>query len=394
MPRWCPACDWGVAAEDPAPVGLLARRLERPLRRAAEQLHGRLAADPGSVRAAPSRRAALALSVGVLVGALLVVGALVGWAVSLPDWWRVGVLAFLALLAWELLPRPTRLDPKVVVVTADEAPALHALVHRLADEVGVRPPAVLGLETDWNAYVVSLGWGRRQALVLGLPLWAALDPDERVGALAHELGHLRSRDTAAGRVVGAALSVLGRAATVLWPEDTGEHDSLLVSASSALGGVVQRVLAAPVVGLVVLLGRLDAAWSQHAEYVADRLAARAAGPRAVAGALVSLLGTPRGLTAAQVAARTRADPWSAIETAPRPTTRELERRRRGSVLTHHRVDDTHPPTALRLDLVARMPDAAPTALDAALLERADTELRRLREPLTRRFAEELVHGRY
>lgn len=394
MPAWCEACDWGVRSTVEAPRGVVDRRVDATLRRSAQRLHARLAADPDVVGAAPSRTGALVLAVTVLLGSLLALVLALWWAFSLVGWWRVVALALLGLVVWELVPRPARLPRSVTAVTPDEAPGLHALVARLADDVGVRAPEVVGIDTDWNAGVGSLGWGRRRALVVGLPLWTSLDADERVFLLGHELGHLRSRDTTAGRTIGAAGDLLTRAAGVLWPGPVTDHGDLLLTASSAIGSVVQRAVAAPVIGVLVALVRLDATQSQHAEYVADRLAARAAGPSSGVTLLSSSLHPIRGLTAAQVAARTGADPWSAIEGADRPTARELRRRRRESELSRHRADATHPPTSLRLDLLERMPATAPTGLDAALLDRADEDMRRLRGPLTRRFAEELVHGRF
>ncbi|MGG5258199.1 M48 family metallopeptidase [Phycicoccus avicenniae] len=392
MPPWCEHCDWGVRSGSSTARGVVGRQVDASLRRWAVRLHERLVRDPDSVT--PSRRPALVLAVAVLLVAVAVVGLGLWGALLLDGWWRVAALAFWALVVWEFAPRPTRLDTYALVVADDHVPGLRALVDDVARRVGARSPEVLAVETDANAYVVALGYGRRQALVVGLPLWTTLDPDERVALLGHELGHLRSRDTSTGVVLGTADALLARAVRVLHPDGVGDHDDIVVLASEAVGNVLQRMVVWPVALLRLLLVRLSAQQSQHAEYVADRLAARASGPQGLVSLLASFAGEPRGWTAAEVAARTRQDPWVALETGTRPTEREVRRRCRAGELEEHRVDASHPPTHLRLDLARRMTDEGTDRVDTRLVAAADDDLRALRPELTRQLTDDLVHGRY
>lgn len=96
----------------------------------------------------------------------------------------------------------------------------------------------------------------------------------------------------------------------------------------------------------------------------------------------------RGVSAMNNAIRTNSDPWAALRGAPRPSVRELERRRRESELTGHQYDDTHPPTHLRINLVCEVPEPAPGSpevLSTGNKSRIDDEVAALSTDMTSRL---------
>jgi heat shock protein HtpX len=148
-----------------------------------------------------------------------------------------------------------------------EAPALHSTVERLASTAQVVKPR-LHLIADGFPRALSAGRGGRGAvLALSTGLLGAATPAELEGVLAHEIAHLRNRDTIVQTiavVVAAALVELSR-----------------------VGGWFQRAL-------LFVLGPVAAAFvhlllSPKRELEADRLAAALCGsPHGLADALVRL----------------------------------------------------------------------------------------------------------
>jgi Zn-dependent protease with chaperone function len=103
----------------------------------------------------------------------------------------LSTIQLLVLLGTRLPP------PKGRLVTADEVPRLFALIDEVRQQVPCRVHQV-ALTHELNAAVMQrprlgfLGWSRN-CLILGIPLLAALTPDEFRSVLAHEFGHLTGR---------------------------------------------------------------------------------------------------------------------------------------------------------------------------------------------------------
>ena len=121
-----------------------------------------------------------------------------------------------------------------------------------------------------------LGWRRRRVLTLGLPLFSALEPQERVALIAHELAHGRNGDSSRGLLVGSSLGGLVELYGLVAP-DSAEARGWELGGFDGVLNAVFWLLSRPVYLLLLLQLHLLARDSQRAEYLADALAARVAG---------------------------------------------------------------------------------------------------------------------
>lgn len=355
-------------------------------------MHDRLAANPGSFRRSPSTVGATLIATIVLGGMGAAVGAL-AWATVTADGWFAYtgiILGWLVVLT--TLTGPDRLPPDVRLLAEAEQPWAHRLVRDLAGAVGVRPPRLIGVSTELNDYALSVGLRRRRVLVIGLPLWTLQDEDERLAALAHELGHFRARDTARGWLTSLARDVLVRGYTLVHPGrvpyasagDLIVHQvgigGMPVGSMGFLGRLtdyVRAALAWPLGALVVLFDRLEANSRQHREYLADRRAALVTGSAAMASAIrLDLMGIDTALGSAALRGE---DPFDYL------TRRRSDQGLRRALISRHqahRADATHPPDDLRVSLLEMQtipPEPSGEIRDA--LVGADRELTALRPEL-------------
>src|SRR5438128_3390765 len=80
------------------------------------------------------------------------------------------------------------------VVSAEEAPELHAMVERLCAMASLPKPKVAIMDTDVpNAFATGRS-PKHAAVCVTTGLWRRLEPREVEGVLAHELSHIANRD--------------------------------------------------------------------------------------------------------------------------------------------------------------------------------------------------------
>ncbi|MFI5711814.1 hypothetical protein [Kribbella sp. NPDC051620] len=84
---------------------------------------------------------------------------------------------------WNLDPNPQEHDPTwhLQVEPVTNAPSLYSVLRELAAATGARPVKTVGVTTLPRISIT------RRALRIGLPLWAGLEPQQRLAVLAHEL---------------------------------------------------------------------------------------------------------------------------------------------------------------------------------------------------------------
>lgn len=365
---------------------------------AAQRAFDKLLANPASYPRSPATSTAVVFAVVVICAALAAVALLV-WATTRAS----GVGWFLVVLGWACVivvrPRAGRLERDVQVLDPADFPGIHGLVAEMARAVGVRPPEVIGVDVALNAYVAPIGWTRRNAMVLGLPLMSLGTWDERLGVIGHELGHLRGRDTPRIRVIGAAGFILSGVHYLVAPaegyEDPWAHGGFAYESTGSgffddLARWVQTMLALPFIGLLRILDRLDLSSGQHREYLADRRSAEVVGSSAMVD---SQLRDLAGLwTAAAAAARRGEDPFAFLESRPALDPSQSAARLLVLEQERARVNDTHPPGHLRIKLLqaAGFPPSAATSDEPTRLS-ADAELSRLRDRHRRELVDQLVY---
>jgi Zn-dependent protease with chaperone function len=386
-PDWCD-CGWNLQPppEREAPRGRFERLAEHAGRRAGERMERELLeADSLEPRWTPAKVAAFAVAGAViLLSAALVAGGLAAIALEFPN--VVSILIGLAMAGTGILMRPrlSRLEDGARPLEPARTPALHELVADVARALDRPPPDLVAIDASWNAYWDVVGLRRQRVLVLGLPLFAALDPAQRVALIAHELGHDRNGDVRRSLVVAAAVGALDQLSSLLQPDGRQRWDELgLDWLANALMWVVSR----PVDAVLWLEVRLLYRDSQRAEFLADAQAARVAGTAAVTALHERLLLASQFELTVQQAGDEEGlfvHLHAALEAVPE---RERERRRRVARLEHTRLDLTHPPIALRIALLEGRPALPPVVtLNSAWSARIDDEL----EPLERDVARELL----
>ena len=165
------------------------------------------------------------------------------------------------------------------VLNASEAPGLHAMVMELAQQAASRPPRLyLSRSPQPNAFATGRS-PRHAAIVVTEGLMALLEPAEVRAVLAHELAHVRHRDTLLTSVAGAVATVISAFGN-------------LALISTLIGGRNHEDGPGPLGALLVALvapiaaGLLRLALSRSREHEADRAGADLTNdPEALARAL-------------------------------------------------------------------------------------------------------------
>ncbi|MEV7026972.1 M48 family metallopeptidase, partial [Kitasatospora sp. NPDC093558] len=269
---------------------------------------------------------------------------------------------------------------------------------RVAAEEGARPLHVIRVTGDYNASIGLVGLRRRAVLTNGLPLWEALDDPQRVALLGHEFGHRVNGDHRRGLWLSSAIGALvhwhGMARTSRGWGEGGMR--LLFAVAELLSNAVMHTAAWALWRILLLLDRLTSQAGQEAEYRADALAARTSSTEAARGMLDALLlagAASTAVTRLRADRRGRPSPealWEQMRAhlASLPPT-ERERLRRRSTHERYAVDTTHPPTHLRMALLAQTPPQ-PAAITLTPAESATitTEL----TPHRTRIARTLLAG--
>jgi heat shock protein HtpX len=151
-------------------------------------------------------------------------------------------------------------------VDARSAPDLVAMVQALADRAGLPHPAVYVIETAQpNAFATGRS-PDHAAVAVTTGLMQALDREELAGVIAHELAHIRHRDTLTMTVtatMAGAIAMLANFAMFFG----GSRDR----PGGMLGTLVLMIVAPLAAGLVQM------AISRSREYEADRLGAEICG---------------------------------------------------------------------------------------------------------------------
>jgi heat shock protein HtpX len=218
---------------------------------------------------------------------------------------------------------------------ADErtAPDLVRMVHDLARRAGLPPPRVYLMDNPQpNAFATGRN-PENAAVAVTTGLLQMLSREEIAGVIAHELAHIKNRDTLTMTItatIAGAISMLAQFGLFF---GGGHRDN-----NSGLGviGTIAMVILAPIAAMLVQM-----AISRTREYAADDLGARISGrPDALASALAKISNMAQQIE---------------NPTAERnPATAHLFVI---NPLTHHGIDNlfsTHPSTENRIAALQRL----------------------------------------
>lgn len=167
-------------------------------------------------------------------------------------------------------------------VSPSQAPEIHAMVARLAQNAKIPMPRLYVIPDDSpNAFATGRS-PEKGAVAMTEGILRVLSKDELEGVLAHELAHIAHRDTlimTVAATIAGALSSLGHMAAFGMMFGGGRHhdDDEGGSPVGALVGMIVAPFAAMLIQMAI---------SRSREYMADEAAAKYSGkPHALASAL-------------------------------------------------------------------------------------------------------------
>ncbi|SHI61916.1 heat shock protein HtpX [Roseomonas rosea] len=206
---------------------------------------------------------ALFAGVGFLLGGRqgMVIAFLFGLGMNVFTWWNSD----------RMVLRMHHAEP----IGPAENPRLHSLVANLAARAGLPMPALYLIHEDQpNAFATGRS-PEHSAVAVTSGLLAMMPEEEVAGVVAHELAHIRNRDTLIMTMTASVAGAIGMLAQF------GHRDR-----NNPLGGIgiLIAIIVAPLAAMLVQM-----AISRSREYEADRLGAEIAGhPRGLANALQRL----------------------------------------------------------------------------------------------------------
>ncbi|HWQ18288.1 MAG TPA: zinc metalloprotease HtpX [Methanotrichaceae archaeon] len=174
--------------------------------------------------------------------------------------------------------------------TAAESPVLHSMVRGLADRAGLPMPRIYIVDTAMpNAFATGRD-PAHAAVAVTTGILKILNRDELEGVLAHELAHVKNRDTLISAMAATVAGVVTYMANIAqWGLIFGSRDD----DSGNIIGVLATAILAPIAAMLIQL-----AISRGREFGADEGGARICGkPTSLASALAKLEGASRGVKA-------------------------------------------------------------------------------------------------
>jgi heat shock protein HtpX len=216
------------------------------------------------------------LLLGGLTGLLVVIGALIGG----PDTALIFlvVAAVMNLGVYWFSDRIALATARAKPISEQEAPQIYAMVRELTTAAKMPMPRIYLIpQAQPNAFATGRS-PEKAAVAVTAGITQLLSPDELRGVIAHELAHIRNRDTliqAVAATMGGAITYLGY--MLLW--FGGDDESPLGLIASLV-----LVLLAPIAASIIQL-----AISRQREFSADATGAQICGnPESLASALLRL----------------------------------------------------------------------------------------------------------
>jgi heat shock protein HtpX len=231
----------------------------------------------------PMNFAKTALLLAALTGIFVAMGAAVGGQTGM-------IIAFVVALGMNMLSL-WKSDTRVLKmfgaqeVDAQSAPEYYGIVQEMARRAELPMPRVYIMhQAQPNAFATGRS-PERAAVAASTGLIEQLTPEELAGVMAHELAHIKNRDTltmAVAATIGGAISMLAQ--YLQFGMLFGGNRDQNGGGGIGMIGSILAMLVAPLAAMLVQM-----AISRSREYQADRMGALICGnPRWLASALVKI----------------------------------------------------------------------------------------------------------
>jgi heat shock protein HtpX len=226
------------------------------------------------------------LFLGALTGLFLFIGAALGGSTGM-----VIALVFaiaMNLGAWWFSDRLALKFSRARQVAQEEMPELHRIVETLSARAGIPKPTVHVIDSPMpNAFATGRS-PSKGAVAVTTGIMQTLNREELAGVIAHELAHIKNRDTLISSIAASVAGAISMIADmVMWGMIFGgiggSEDEEGGGMAGAAGGMV-AIFLAPIAALLIQM-----AISRSREYAADAEGARILGnPGPLASALEKL----------------------------------------------------------------------------------------------------------
>lgn len=227
------------------------------------------------------------LLLATLTGLFVLVGSAIGGRSGMVI--AFGLAVLMNMGAWWFSDRLALRMSGARPVDPAEAPDLYRLVEKLAERAALPRPAVYIIETDApNAFATGRS-PSKGAVAVTTGLMRLLNRDELAGVIAHELAHIKHRDTLISSIVATiagAITMLAEMAqwALIFGGLAGSGEDEEGGGLADLAGSLVMILVAPIAALLVQM-----AISRSREFSADAGGARILGDSLpLAGALEKL----------------------------------------------------------------------------------------------------------
>jgi len=168
-------------------------------------------------------------------------------------------------------------------VSQSDSPQLYGIVERLARNARMPMPKVYVIPTDTpNAFATGRS-PSKASVAATLGILRILSEEELEGVMAHELAHVKHRDTLTSTVAATFAGAIGYLARMMMFSG-GRRNSNRNSGGAAAIGAIVIMIAAPIAAMLIQM-----AISRSREYAADAEGAyMCRNPKALANALLNL----------------------------------------------------------------------------------------------------------
>jgi len=206
---------------------------------------------------------------------VILLGALTGVFLLIGSYWGYGGMTIAIIFALVMNVGSYWFSDKIVLkiyrakeVKDNDSPKLFKLVREVADRAGIPMPRVYIIPAEnMNAFAVGRDY-THSAVAFTQGILQALDKEELEGVIAHEISHIKNRDTLIQTIAATIAGVISYVAfmarwAAIFGGFGGDRDN-----DGILGFLVLAILA-PLIATIIHL-----ALSRSREYLADESAAK------------------------------------------------------------------------------------------------------------------------